>query len=254
MKHLLYIFTLLPFFSLGQNSISKNDIEIYTQITLIEVDSKDINTFKQNLEILSNIAKQAEFNENYDWLTYQSDSDEFLIITFSDSIQGLLTLDHFEKQFISIREDVAFKNSMRNFNKLGINIKSNFIQEMILPWSTISEMSVTEFPLAEMVEYSYSLKKISEIDSILRKITRLLKETNYPYPLEGNRGSIGAYSKLILVWFLDNFQAYRNEKSIKTWLTKIGRYKEYLDLSARLDELTTHKKVYRLTYIEKLSN
>jgi hypothetical protein len=77
---------------------------------------------------------------------------------------------------------------------------------MILPWSTISEMSVSEFPLAEMVEYSYSLKNINEIDSILRKIVTLLKDTKYPYPLEGNRGSLWAYIWLYRLELLQQFQ------------------------------------------------
>lgn len=203
MKYLLFIW-FFPILVVGQQSIKESDIEIYTQLTLLSVDSTDVKEFENQITFLSQLANQYQLHEDYDWLTYTSDSGEYLIVNFSTGIDNILQIKDYKKTFEKDSLDDKFSKVLDSIKQLRVSLKKNYIKEMILPWSTVKQISVSEFPLATMVEYQIPTYKIDEYDMCLRALVKLLKDINYPYPLEGNRGSLGAYGKMTLVWFYDN--------------------------------------------------
>ena len=92
----------------GQKSIQQDDIEIYSQLTLLTVSPEDIPNFERDMNALSKLSKQVELEEEYDWLAYKSDTGQYLIVNFSSGIADALTLDSYRKGFHEKGEGEAF--------------------------------------------------------------------------------------------------------------------------------------------------
>jgi|GEM_PF-3087332 len=253
MKNFILIF-LITHLGFGQSSITQEDIEICTQLTLINVNEKDIISFENHLQTIADKAKDFKIDYEYDWLIYKSENDEYLIVSFSDDLNSILTIHDYRKVFIKANSGKLFDENISNLSKLDINIKFNYTKEMILPWSTVAEMSVSEFPYAEMIEYEISLQSLSKIDKVLREFSKLLIESKYPFPLETSRGSIGAYGKITLVWFYANTNNFNGMDSPKDWMESKGKLKEYNTLLNEFLALTHNSKSLKLSYQKKLSN
>ena len=92
---------------------------------------------------------------------------------------------------------------------------------MLLPWSTVAEMSAAEFLLTEMLKHSYSQEDVYQIDKTIRQMVTILKEAEYSFALKGNRGSIGAYSKLYLAGLWVVLRRLKKVKARKTGVKNI---------------------------------
>lgn len=253
MKNLLLIL-LISHLGFGQSSITQTDIEICTQLTLLEVNKNDEESFQKHLKTIADKAKEFKIAYEYDWLTYKTEKGEYLIVNFSDDLKNILTLSDYQKVFTTANSGQLFKNALREISKLKINIKFNFVKEMILPWSTVSEISVSEFPYAEMIEYELSPLSFDKMDITLRKFSKLLVESKYPFPLEASRGSLGAYGKITLVWFYPESSNFHDMNSPKDWMKKKGKLKEYNLLLNEIENLTKNRKTFKLGYKKELSN
>lgn len=253
MKLLLLLFLIVNF-GFGQSSIKNEDIEIYTQLTLLNVKKKDKNDFKNYLKKLADRAKEFKINYEYDWLTYESEKGEFLIVNFSDDLESILTLNDYRNVFSDANSSQLFDVTIQGLQSLNIDVKFNYTKEMILPWSTVAEMSVSEFPYAEMIEYNTNTQSLEKLNNVLRKFSRLLLEANFPFPLESSRGSLGAYGKITLVWFYDDPANFESEKTLQNWMKKHGKLEEYNALRNDIQILTTVSKTFRLSYQKELSN
>ena len=124
---------------------------------------------------------------------------------------------------------------------------------MLLPWSTVKEISVSEFPMAKMIEYKIKADKTDVFDEEIRKLVKILKETKYPYPLEGNRGSLGAYGTMTLVWFYDDISDFNGIKSLDNWVEKHNRKKEVQIILETINEISESRNMYNLSYKKELS-
>lgn len=124
---------------------------------------------------------------------------------------------------------------------------------MLLPWSTVREISVSEFPLATMVERQVPAKNIEGYDSAMRKLTALLKKVEYPYSLESNRGALGAYGTMTLVWFYDDRDAYFGNNSLMEWMGRRGRQEECQAIMETIEGLGLSTKTYHFDYQKELS-
>ncbi|UZR98505.1 hypothetical protein [Chondrinema litorale] len=124
---------------------------------------------------------------------------------------------------------------------------------MLLPWSTVKEISVTEFPFSKMIEYQISADKMDEFDFQIRRLVKILKETKYPYPLEGNRGFLGAYGKMTLVWFYDSATNFKGYNNLLEWVKKYDREIELHTVLSKINEITKSSYTYNLTYKKDLS-
>jgi hypothetical protein len=249
----LIIILFIPIIALGQKSIQKSDIEIHTQLTLLSVDSIDALEFEASMNSLSKLARRAKLKEDYDWLVYKTDSDQYLIVNFSNGIKDVLTLKDYRIEFQNQKVGIEFEKAVESIKHLGITSDRNYIKQMVLPWSTVEQISVSEFPLAEMIEYKIKANKIDVFDKEIRKLVGILKETKYPYPLEGNRGSLGAYSTMTLVWFYNDIIEFKGVKSIDNWMEKQNRKKEVQKIIKNINGISESKKVHTLTYKKKLS-
>ncbi len=243
----------VPLTTFGQRSIEKGDIEIHTQLTLLTVASDDVPEFEKNMSGLSGLSRKIQIGEEYDWLLYKSDSGEYLLVNFSDGIEDILTLDHYRKKFHEHKAGAEFDRAIESIKQLDISLDRNYIKQMLLPWSTVEEISVSEFPLATMIEYRIQTDKIDEFDAEMRKFAKLLKETDYPYPLEGNRGSVGAYGVATWVWFYDDRTDYEGKNNLLDWMSRHNRMEELMAVLNKIGELAKSKKVYHLRYKKELS-
>lgn len=245
---ILLITFLIVFFNIdevcAQKSITKRDIAVVTQLTLLKVDSTDVAALKKSMEAISILSKQIELEETYEWLLYSAGYNQFLIINFSEGTEDILTVTSYTNRFKNTKAYQAFLNEIAILKSLKIKIVFNLLKEMILPWSTIEEISVNEFPLATMEVYEYATSSAESLDIKLRNRAKELKNNNFTYPLEVSRGSVGAYGRLFLVWFYDNQNKYKSEKNILS---------EYQDIQEEINTIATPKKVYNLIYKPKLS-
>ncbi|WP_298758271.1 hypothetical protein [uncultured Psychroserpens sp.] len=253
MKKLLLLLLIVNL-GFGQSSITQKDIEIYTQLTLLKVNEKDDANFQKHLKTIADKAKEFKIDYEYDWLTYQTENDEYLIVNFSDDLKSILTLYDYQKVFINANYGQLFDNAMRKLSMLDINVKFNYVKEMILPWSTVAEMSVSEFPYAEMIEYEFSSQSLDKIDIVLRKLSKLLLESDYPFPLETSRGSLGAYGKITLVWFYPDTSNFDGMNTPKDWMKNKDKLKEYNLILNEIESLINSRKTFKLSYQKKLSN
>lgn len=249
----LIIILFVPIIIFSQKSIDKNDIEISTQLTLLTVEQNDVTEFKKHMKALSKLAKDIKLEEDYDWLLYKSDKSEYLLINFSNGIHDILTLSDYKEEFHRNKTDKEFDKIISSISKLDISVKNNYIKEMLLPWSTVEQISVSEFPLATMEEYLLSMDKIDQLDTEIRKLVGILKETDYPYPLEGNRGSVGAYGTITLVWFYDDFDKFYGSNSLYNWMARNNKKKELQSILNNINGIAESRKTYKLTYKKELS-
>ncbi|MCD2259495.1 hypothetical protein [Psychroserpens luteolus] len=253
MKNLLLIL-LISNLGFSQSSITQKDIEICTQLTLLNVSKEDDVNFKKHLKTIADKAKEFKIDYEYDWLTYKTEKGEYLIVNFSDDLKSILTLSDYRKVFTIANSGQAFNKAISEISMLDVNVKFNYVKEMILPWSTVSEMSVSEFPYAEMIEFKISSQSFNKIDKVLRQLSKLLKDSNYPFPLETSRGAIGAYGKITLVWFYDDTDNFNGMDTPKGWMKNKGKLKEYNSLLNEFLTLTDKRKNYKLSYVKELSN
>ncbi len=253
MKNLLLIL-LITNLGFGQSSITQKDIEIYTQLTLLSVEERDKEAFQNLLKKIADKAKEFKIDYEYDWLTYKSDKGEYLIVNFSDDFNSILKLNDYRRVFTKAESGQLFSHTIEELSKLDVDVKFNYVKEMILPWSTVAEMSVSEFPYAEMIEYQISLQSLDKIDKLLRKLSKLLLESNYPFPLETSRGSLGAYGKITLVWFYDDTSNFDGMNTPKNWMKDNGKLEEYNSILNAIISLTNDSKVFKLSYLKELSN
>ncbi|WP_411029493.1 hypothetical protein [Spongiimicrobium sp. 3-5] len=250
----LFLLVLFPLCCLAQKSIQKSDVEIYTQLTFLKVDPSAKIGFEKNMGHLASLAKKAKLNERFDWLTYISDTQEYLIVNFSDGIPDVLSLKGYRDEFYKQGLGVAFDQALDSLNSLGIGVGFNYVKEMILPWSTVTEISVAQFPLSKMMVYEISMNKLDAFDVQIRKLAGLLKETAYPYPLESSRGSVGAYGKVILVWFYDDLEVFEGVQNLTLWMQKRDKLQELTEIQTKIKSIISSEEVYRLTYNKELSN
>ncbi len=237
----------------GQKSIQQDDIEIYSQLTLLTVSPEDVPNFERDMYALSKLSKQVELEEEYDWLTYKSDTDQYLIVNFSSGISDALTLDSYRKGFHEKGEGEAFDVILDALKQRNIVIDKNCLIQMLLPWSTVREISVSEFPLATMVERQVPPQNIEGYDSAMRKLVALLKKVEYPYPLESNRGALGAYGTMTLVWFYDDRDAYFGNNSLMEWMGRRGHEGECQAIMETIEGLSLSTKTYNFSYQGLLS-
>ena len=237
----------------GQKSIQKEDIEIYSQLTLLTVSPEDIPNFETDMNAFSKLSKQVELEEEYDWLAYKSDTGQYLIVNFSSGIADALTLDSYRKEFHEKGEGEAFDVILDALKQRNIVINKNCLIQMLLPWSTVREISVSEFPLATMVERQVPTKNIEGYDSAMRKLVALLKNVEYPYPLESNRGALGAYGTMTLVWFYDDRDAYFGNNSLMEWMRRRGHQEECQAIMETIVGVSLSTKTYHFDYQKELS-
>nr|WP_299339644.1 hypothetical protein [Allomuricauda sp.] len=242
-----------PLMLLGQQSIQPNDIEIHSQLTLLTVSPDEVSDFEGDMNALSELSRQVELEEQYDWLTYKSDKGQYLIVNFSSGISDALTLEEYRKGFQKKGGGEAFDTIMDAMLKHSISVDKNCLIQMLLPWSTVREISVLEFPLATMVEYQIPTKNIESFDSAMRKLVALLKKVEYPYPLESNRGSLGAYGTMNLVWFYDDRDAYFGNNSLDDWMGRHGNQEEFRVIMETIEGLSLSTKAYNFSYQGQLS-
>ncbi len=237
----------------GQKSIQQEDIEIYSQLTLLTVSPDEVSDFEGDMNALRKLSKQVPLGEQYDWLTYKSDQGQYLIVNFSGGISDALTLDTYRKAFRKKGVGEAFDTIVEALLRRNISVDRNYLIQMLLPWSTVREISVSEFPLATMVEHQIPTKNMEGYDSVMRKLVALLKKVEYPYPLESNRGSLGAYGTMTLVWFYDNREAYFGNNSLMKWMSRHGRQEEFQAIMETIEGLSIATKSYNFSYQKQLS-
>ena len=75
----------------------------------------------------------------------------------------------------------------------------------------------------------------------------------YPYPLESNRGSLGAYGTMTLVWFYDDRDAYFENNSLLEWMGKHNRQEEFQAIMETIEGLSLSSKTYHFSYQKQLS-
>lgn len=243
----------MPIAVMGQNSIKDRDIEIHTQLTLLAIAKNDMPSFENNLSKIVKLSRSIELEEDYEWLTYISDSGQYLFVNFSYGIEDILTIDSYRKKFRQNNAEKEFDTIIQSIYQLDVSVLKNYIKQMLLPWSTVQQISVAEFPLTKMVEYKVHSDKMIEFDREIRKLVKILKETNYPYPLEGNRGAIGGYGTMTLVWFYDNRIDFEGKNKLSDWVARHNRMDELESILTKVNELSEYQTVYNLTYREELS-
>jgi hypothetical protein len=238
---------------IGQKSIQPSDIEIHTQLTFLSVLSEDVNAFEKGMGELSSLSKSVQLDEKYDWLTYKSDNDRYLVVNFSNGPEDVLTINDYRNAFDAKGSGKAFETILQSIQGLGILAEKNYIIQMLLPWSTAEAISVSEFPLATMVEYSISTHNIEQFDVAMRQLTALLKKTKYPYPLESNRGHVGAYGTMALVWFYDSRSDYLGKNNLLHWMEKHRASKELQAIMNKIERISESTRTYHLDYKKLLS-
>ena len=250
---ILLFFLFIPIAVSGQISISNEDIEIHTQLTLLTVEKNDISEFEEQLRKIAKLSQKIKLEIDYEWLTYKSDSQQYLFVNFSNGIKDILTLADYRKKFQLYNLEKEFDEYIHSIYQLDVLVNKNYIKQMLLPWSTVEQISVNEFPLTTMVEYKVHSNKINEFDNQIRKLVKVLKKTNYPYPLEGNRGFVGAYGTMTLVWFYDNRNDFEEKNKLSEWVKQYNKSEELQSILDKINELTDTKKVYKLTFKKELS-
>ncbi len=256
MNRIIVLISLLvfsPFMILGQKSIQSSDVEIHTQLTFLRVPQKDVVAFEKGMGELSKLSKKVKLGENYDWLTYTSDTGQYLIINFSTGLDDVLTIESYRNAFHKKGASKPFDTILNSILQLDILVERNYLKQMLLPWSTVREISVSEFPLATMVEYQIPTKNIEAYDSTMRQLVALLKKVEYPYPLESNRGSLGAYGVMTLVWFYDDRNDYFGKNSLLNWMEKHGDKKELLSILNAFKNISESTRTYNFRYKKLLS-
>lgn len=237
----------------AQNSITPDAIEITTQLTFIKVEEADTSKFETALSRLTTLAQESELPEDFDWLVYESDEKEYLIISFSNGLDDVLKLDDYQTAFQKRDEKVAFDAILNSLKTCHFIVTKNFLQEMLLPWSTVKEIATSKHPLTTMVEYKVYPNNRDKFDDYTRQLVKLLKETEYPYPLEGNRGAFGAYSSLFHIWFYDSGMNEGIYENIEKWMTKKGKSNEYESIGKSIAKVVISQKEYHLVYHPKMS-
>ncbi|BFP43472.1 hypothetical protein FGF1_43170 [Flavobacteriaceae bacterium GF1] len=247
------ILILGPFLVLGQKSIQASDIEIHTQLTFLKVSHRDVVNFERDMGLLRKLSKEGKLEEHFDWLTYRSDTDQYLIINFSNGLDDILTLEGYRNAFHEKGTGEAFDALIKSMADLNISVERNYIIQMLLPWSTVAAISVSEFPLATMTEYDIPTNTIEQFDVAMRQLVALLKKTDYPYPLESNRGSIGAYGTMALVWFYDDQDDYMGKNNLLNWMERHGATQTLQSIVNMLDSISESTRTYNLRYEKSLS-
>ena len=250
---IIILLVTLPICCMSQHSISENDIEVNTQLTLLTIEPDDADEFEKNMKSVATLAKKINLGEALDWLVYTSDSNDYLIVNFSIGIHDVLTLNDYKVEFNRHNVGKEFNQAMESINKLGVSFNKNYVKEMLLPWSTVKQISVSEFPRAKMVEYKIAANKLNTFDNEIRKLVRMLKETNYPYPLEGSRGSVGAYGKVTLVWFYEDRAKYEGDNNLINWVTRHNRTDELKAILDEIGRISQSKEIYNFSYKKELS-
>jgi len=87
----------------------------------------------------------------------------------------------------------------------------------------------------------------------MRKLAILLKKVGYPYPLESNRGSVGAYGTMNLVWFYDDRDAYFGKNSLLEWMDRQGGHDECRAIMETIKKLSRFTKTHHFDYQKEMS-
>jgi len=238
---------------MGQKSIQSSDIEIHSQLTFLRVSPEDKVDFEGGMQALGSLSKKVQLDEKFDWLTYKSNTNQYLVITFSDGLEDVLTLNDYQKTFQEKGSGESFRKTIQAMAKLDITVDKNYIIQMVLPWSTVEGISVYQFPLATMVEYVIPTDDIEQFDTAMRQLAVLLEETKYPYPLESNRGNIGAYGTMALVWFYDNRDNFLGRNSLLKWMDEHGQTEAFQKIMQTLETISSSTVEYRFDYQKMMS-
>lgn len=214
---------------------------------------EDIPDFETKMGQLSDLSKKVGLEEKYDWLTYTTDSNKYLIVNFSNGLSDVLGVDSYRKAFQNIEKAEEFDNIIGDLQQLDIQVERNYVIQMLLPWSTVEEISVSEFPLATMIEYNVPINKIESFDTAIGTLADLLKKTKYPYPLESNRGSIGGYGTVAFVWFYDNRNDFFGKNNLLQWMKEHKRMEKFQSIMEIMEKTYRSKNTYNFDYQKALS-
>jgi len=249
----LIILILLSINSWSQSPITESDIAIRSQLTIVKVAADDLQVFESSLTTISSLAKKNELAETYDWLTYKTAPGQFLFITFSIGLNDLLTIESYKRQFSQSPDSLEFKKALDNLGACGIQVEDNHILEMILPWSTVSEISASVHPNATMSVFNIRPNSFEQFDQTMRDMVTLLKEVDYPFPLESNRGGLGAYGSVALVWFYNKTMTQNIYDDIEEWMMERDRLTAWSKYMKAIEEMKISRKDWHPRFQKDLS-
>lgn len=203
---------------------------------------------------VASLAKEVQLDARYNWQFYEINRNEFLLVTYSDDVESILTFEDYKEAFMASEKSALFSKALDYLSSCNIVVKRNFVMAKYLPWSTVKEVSVSRFPLATMKECEIELNKVDRYDEEMRKLVSLLSDTQYPCPLESSRGHIGAYSRMFQIWYYDDASLFEGENSLGKWLERAGKRNQYRTIMLYLEYLCKPLHQFEFELMKELSN
>ena len=162
-------------------------------------------------------------------------------------------MESLRQAFAGTASEVRFQTAVDELLETRFLVESQVITQMVNPWSTVEGMSTATHPKARVVKYAVKPNRHDEFDAAIRDYVRLLKEIEYPYPIEGFRWQFGRPGENWLVTFPDNWSDFHGVNDLDTIARQHDAHERLQVIRSRIDNAVRATTQHDLDFVASLS-
>ena len=237
----------------AQNETRNDNLDIYIRETVFKVNPADTSRWEKAVRTLTEIYKTSH-QDNFFWLLYREDSFNYWLILFADSLSGIPD----ESEFYNLLNQTKFEQSYKEAINLLLETDFEIVRDMVLQQDnflgSVKTMNTTTNPKALVTDYTIKPAYEKNFNTLQKKYIALLKEINYPYPIEGFQPRIGAPRVTQIVIFPDNWESFYGSYDLMRIAESSLRYTEIKDILKQQAAMLLKKEEHRIDFVSDLSN
>ena len=256
MKNCLLIFIILFVQAMhcrAQNETRNDNLDIYIRETVFKVNPADTSRWEKAVKTITEIYKTSH-QDNFFWLLYREDSFNYWLILFADSLSGIPD----ESEFYNLMNKTEFEQSYKEAINLLLETDFEIVRDMVLQQDnflgSVKTMNTTTNPKALVADYTIKPAYEKNFNTLQKKYIALLKEINYPYPIEGFQPRIGAPRVTQIVIFPDNWESFYGSYDLMRFAENSLKYTEIKDILKQQAAMLLKKEEHRIDFVSDLSN
>ncbi|MCH7848680.1 MAG: hypothetical protein IIB53_10000 [Planctomycetes bacterium] len=226
---------------------------VYVQALEITVEPEDVDRFENAVGTIAREAATSDIGEDHEWILYRAGLHRYWAILFSEKLQDFDTMESLRQAFAGTASEVRFQTAVDELLETRFLVESQVITQMVNPWSTVEGMSTATHPKARVVKYAVKPNRHDEFDAAIRDYVRLLKEIEYPYPIEGFRWQFGRPGENWLVTFPDNWSDFHGVNDLDTIARQHDAHERLQVIRSRIDNAVRATTQHDLDFVASLS-
>ena len=254
MKYVIFLVIFLFVINIKSQDLlnDQSRLGVFVREIVFKVAPSDAQNWEIAMRKIAEAAKDSKSDE-LDWLCYSNGSFEYWIVLFADSLKDIPTEFSIVEAFQGKETEIKFNKAIDDLLKTNFEITRDIICQQDQMWSSVSMMNTDTHPKALVTDYWIKPGNEMIFDIIQKDYIKLLKEINYPYPIESFRPIFGAPRVYQVVTFPDNWSSYYGVNNLTDLVKKANREAEYDHILFQLSQIILGQNRHKIDFDKTMS-